>query len=723
MNSNSQGPYLSLKVEGETGDRFRLLSLAPGNYDDPIEITLTTALVAPSTSVVYKRTAEYLQEISAHLSQLDQIRLVVKTICDMVKPSIEVMLFAAEATPTREIFCEDTNHTYLWNSVKHMFSTSTIANLAPLPRDASDAIDALLGYIEHVDGIPRLEYSAISYTWGTKISLNTVTVDGYEQKITENLEVALRHLRQMQRRRTMWIDALCINQEDMSERNHQIQLMSSIYSMAHETIVWLGPSADGSDWVMDSMMLGEVEDKDTVTFTYRVGQLMARPWWTRVWVIQEVAFSRAVILCCGCRSVSLRTFTDRFEQFDRRFGKELDFVPDHAYDFLESCFQFCTNLEPIGLLRSYVSISGGTPSMIIPAEMAVRVCTSAIKRVWLSSSWSLHGHAFFAEHTGLQNFYPALHHTTSNFEATDPRDHIYALLSMSEFPDHQIVADYHKSTAEVFAEAMAVHITEDLEEAYTRWPLSLGRVLIADLPSWVPNFDYRITHGIGPGQDGEPWWNGSDPGELCPDSEVTKTAMHDRYHGDRTRRLNPRYAYFSEDFRTLYTVGSSMGTITSTARIPHSERAPGVNGSIPLLETEAFLRETGLPEMQALIAFLGVPGKLFEAGPWIEALSDEAGVGNVWSEIRDRIAGWTLFLTDTGYIGRSFNGVKEGDILAGLFGIKLPFILRPERGNHTMVNVAHVADHELSSPWRDQPCSYIRSKQVSTYVERIFTII
>jgi hypothetical protein len=101
-------------------------------------------------------------------------------------------------------------------------------------------------------------------------------------KITENLEIALRHLRRVEMKRTMCIDALCINQEDISERNHQIQLMSGIYATAKETVVWLVQEADGSDSVINVMINGNVQEEDLITFIHRMWKFRTRPWWTRV---------------------------------------------------------------------------------------------------------------------------------------------------------------------------------------------------------------------------------------------------------------------------------------------------------------------------------------------------------------------------------------------------------------------------------------------------------
>lgn len=69
--------------------------------------------------------------------------------------------------------------------------------------------------------------------------------------VTQNLFVALAHFRQMTRPIELWVDALCINQHDIPERNAQVQLMGAIYRRASAVLMWLGPGADNSNMAFD----------------------------------------------------------------------------------------------------------------------------------------------------------------------------------------------------------------------------------------------------------------------------------------------------------------------------------------------------------------------------------------------------------------------------------------------------------------------------------------
>jgi hypothetical protein len=95
-------------------------------------------------------------------------------------------------------------------------------------------------------------YMALSYAWGLPI-MREIFVNKQSFQATENLEAALRALRcnaTLTKRYKFWIDAICINQNDISERNRQVKRMQEIYSKANDVIVWLGNEADGSDKAM-----------------------------------------------------------------------------------------------------------------------------------------------------------------------------------------------------------------------------------------------------------------------------------------------------------------------------------------------------------------------------------------------------------------------------------------------------------------------------------------
>ena len=94
-------------------------------------------------------------------------------------------------------------------------------------------------------------YTALSYTWSGPVSQCSIVIGGVPLHITENLELALRRIRGLNRPKNMWVDAICINQNDSEEKSVQVLLMGDIYANAARTVVWLGEQSADSDMAMD----------------------------------------------------------------------------------------------------------------------------------------------------------------------------------------------------------------------------------------------------------------------------------------------------------------------------------------------------------------------------------------------------------------------------------------------------------------------------------------
>ncbi|KAH8883684.1 HET-domain-containing protein, partial [Thozetella sp. PMI_491] len=84
------------------------------------------------------------------------------------------------------------------------------------------------------------QYEALSYVWGDQTERNEIILDSQPTSITRNLWTTLKYIRQPDTSRTLWIDAVCINQADIHERNEQVKQMGDIYSRASRVLIWLG---------------------------------------------------------------------------------------------------------------------------------------------------------------------------------------------------------------------------------------------------------------------------------------------------------------------------------------------------------------------------------------------------------------------------------------------------------------------------------------------------
>jgi hypothetical protein len=177
------------------------------------------------------------------------------------------------------------------------------------------------------------QYEALSYTWGSSAHSETVYVgpngaagkfDGTMQ-IWQNLACALKYLRYVDQPRTLWVDAVCINQQDDVEKNTQVKLMGRIYSLASRVIAWLGPEGHDSKhallvlqhlgkqieysqgWIFRSPDATEPDWWNRVfhlPYEERtwsaITSLISRSWFGRLWVLQEIQLANQhTIVMCG----------------------------------------------------------------------------------------------------------------------------------------------------------------------------------------------------------------------------------------------------------------------------------------------------------------------------------------------------------------------------------------------------------------------------------------
>ncbi|EHK18397.1 uncharacterized protein TRIVIDRAFT_3172, partial [Trichoderma virens Gv29-8] len=146
-------------------------------------------------------------------------------------------------------------------------------------------------------------YEALSYVWGSSERPHTLYIDERSMPITANLYEVLLRLRDKMIERILWIDAVCIDQTSIEERGEQIQYMAEIYSKANRVIVWLGEEADNSDQAFKNIRAAaDEEHKQTFnkeTDRQAILAILERPWFRRIWVLQEVAAAQHIVMMCG----------------------------------------------------------------------------------------------------------------------------------------------------------------------------------------------------------------------------------------------------------------------------------------------------------------------------------------------------------------------------------------------------------------------------------------
>ncbi|KAH8897604.1 HET-domain-containing protein, partial [Thozetella sp. PMI_491] len=140
----------------------------------------------------------------------------------------------------------------------------------------------------------RPSYEALSYVWGNASDRRRIWLDNTPFYATANLEHALRFIRQPYPR-TLWIDAICVNQEDLDERSSQVQLMRRTYREASNVVFWIGN--EGAESRLAFHLLHLVDKLVNGPNPPPTGQravaslyydILMRPYWERAWIIQEV---------------------------------------------------------------------------------------------------------------------------------------------------------------------------------------------------------------------------------------------------------------------------------------------------------------------------------------------------------------------------------------------------------------------------------------------------
>ena len=167
-------------------------------------------------------------------------------------------------------------------------------------------------------------YEAISYVWGDAPSRSTILCNGQPLSITESLASAFRQARLTLRTRTLWADAICINQGDPREKSHHVAFMNKVYSRAESVLICLGAATDRITADILALIaeherrmqvhpvfnaMPVLSDDDPIYKDQRwksLAWLMRNPWFFRAWVIQEAGTARNPLVLYGTVEFSYR---------------------------------------------------------------------------------------------------------------------------------------------------------------------------------------------------------------------------------------------------------------------------------------------------------------------------------------------------------------------------------------------------------------------------------
>jgi hypothetical protein len=304
-------------------------------------------------------------------------------------------------------------------------------------------------------------YEALSYVWGKPDFSSPISVNDQELYITPTLTTILTSLRR-DTDRTLWVDAICINQANLAERAHQVTIMRKVYSLCRRVIGWIGPTLGtvrkryehntdlpenwlAADKVQVSRameVMNEILAQDPQTlnsfkqeFLKRYGDiehiydngytkmlppperkdlrclLQSVPYWTRVWVVQELSFAPRVTLKCETAEVE-------WERISKLLTKEPYFDAFHTLDDGTDGRAYDPEEEILSMFTQVKIIEDQRRAMLDPAAESFQNLLDVLARF-------------------------------RDKEAADPRDRIYGLLGLAD-GGHNINVDYEKPLRAIF---------------------------------------------------------------------------------------------------------------------------------------------------------------------------------------------------------------------------------------------------------------------------------
>ena len=174
-------------------------------------------------------------------------------------------------------------------------------------------------------------YEALSYSWGTgeidrHIKICVGSSKPYTFGVRSNLFAALKQLRLLDEPRPLWIDAICIDQNNHEEKNAQVPKMPKIYNGAWNVCVWLGDEDEdqGSrlafNYIRRALNLDDfdrlVADSRTPQEWQALASVMTKPWFSRRWVIQEIALAKRATIYCGTNQITWSEFAEAVSLFE-----------------------------------------------------------------------------------------------------------------------------------------------------------------------------------------------------------------------------------------------------------------------------------------------------------------------------------------------------------------------------------------------------------------------
>lgn len=372
------------------------------------------------------------------------------------------------------------------STYKPLSTTDSIRVLSLLPGRPDDGLCARLSEVRLAE---EPAFTALSYRWGDPVLDNILECDGYPFAITKSLATALTTLRGTTEILFIWVDQVCINQKDVSERKIQVMLMGQIYSRASKVFIWLGDEREGDvtrrqhhrlverflSWI-DEEEEGDVTSSRLQTLVERLSRAQQRR--------DENGDTRNThqLQSWGLEEYELPKMGDvGYKAILRLLGREYlsrGWILQEAVLAKKSTLHVGTaSFEFMDFLRALMCCQSLGFEVKSGADSAMRLISIAAMRIARSKN----------QREELLTLLLRTRTTTT----TDPKDKIYCLLGLSEDANAlKIVPDYHDETSveDVYREFAFRNISLHGHLDVLSTPRAEGQT---SLPSWVPDWRLR----------------------------------------------------------------------------------------------------------------------------------------------------------------------------------------------------------------------------------------
>ncbi|KAI4683165.1 uncharacterized protein J4E84_007068 [Alternaria hordeiaustralica] len=522
-------------------------------------------------------------------------------------------------------------------------------------------------------------FACVSYVWGDPNKTVPIDIDGREVQITTNLFDFLCHIRASSETLTLWADAICINQADLNEKSQQVAMMGDIYSRCSVVHIWLGTISDslppgtapfawiehmaeGKHWHTLPGILDEQDGKPSEEFTndrIAFDLMISSPWWQRSWTVQEVILPKSTILWYGTYHTTWNSFAQAIRNQDTRVS-------------------YCCLPETLETKKHWLKIK------VIDAFMYEHETINWFREYYHGSIATIPGHTSTID--GVMPFKETLL-SFSKRQCHDPRDKVFSFLALAPprmFDNYK--PDYTEPLAETWTDVYRLMLdhTADVSAVLQGngfGPNGNGR------PSWVrdlasmptdPMYERHRLSLAGMYQcSGESvgTFISTDNGELHVKAREADVIRH--VSTPHTLKSGPRA--MMANMRHWHQLAMQVLSCTNEAIIRKPFQRTLCATLHSMKEGSSWRRSTDedLPSLQDWQEFLDSEPDVFPfhstyLSPVIVAAEDRC-----------------FYITDKGNMGLAYPGVRPGDEVCALMGMRVPVVLRKAEGEHDDRNAYH----------------------------------